>query len=441
MTSTTHAYAVTEPKGGSKPVKAGVVRLVPKKNLYTGETGFTKHFKPATTLERDLLCLASAVYAADVLSERGKREEASRVIDVEVPVVNHAVFASETKRLEKILYLLSSDAWTLKFIKMNGAPEANLTWPEDTGAQTLLFSGGLDSLAYAYRLAKDAAPIILVSHDSGNPVTKRSQQDLTQALDKIAAPSPTHVELRVALKDDREFELPDGREPSQRCRSFMFLALAGLVARRTGAHEVVYIAENGQMAIHLPLTSARIGCFSTRTAHPQVVAEMGVVLEKLLGVPLRFENPFLYDTKAEVVRSLCAEQPELVGKAVSCWRASRLPRSGPHTHCGECVPCLVRRIALEHNGLKVSAEYQRDLLSENVSKLAADDEGKRNLTELALFASRFRMKRSQQDYVLDFPELVSKYFDAAKAIDMYQRFSNEAATVLSKYPPLAPLLA
>jgi hypothetical protein len=61
---------------------------------------------------------------------------------------------------------------------------------------------------------------------------------------KSAPPSPT-------LKFDSE--------NSQRSRSYLFLTLAALCARRVGHDEVLVIAENGQMAIHLPITQARIG--------------------------------------------------------------------------------------------------------------------------------------------------------------------------------------
>jgi hypothetical protein len=45
--------------------------------------------------------------------------------------------------------------------------------------------------------------------------------------------------------------------------------------------QLIYIAENGQMAIHLPLTQARIGAFSTHTAHVQNLAEQSGQLESI----------------------------------------------------------------------------------------------------------------------------------------------------------------
>ena len=61
------------------------------------------------------------------------------------------------------------------------------------------------------------------------------------------------------------------RENSQRTRSFLFLTLAALVTRRCGFNKVLFMAENGQFAIHLPLNSSSVGPFSTHTADPQFI--------------------------------------------------------------------------------------------------------------------------------------------------------------------------
>ena len=63
----------------------------------------------------------------------------------------------------------------------------------------------------------------------------------------------------------------------------MFLILAALVARRLGRRDLLMIAENGQMAIHLPLSTARIGAFSTHTAHPDVLDSMQTILSSALA--------------------------------------------------------------------------------------------------------------------------------------------------------------
>ena len=103
-------------------------------------------------------------------------------------------------------------------------------------------------------------------------------------------------------------------ETTQRTRSFLFLILGGLVARRTGRREILYMAENGQMAIHLPLTEARIGAFSTHTAHPDVLIEMQKFLSIALAVELKIENPYVLRTKGEVVAVVHSKRPHLIAQ-------------------------------------------------------------------------------------------------------------------------------
>jgi hypothetical protein len=215
----------------------------------------------------------------------------------------------------------------------------------------------------------------------------------------------------------------------------MFLVIGAIASRRRGYRDLVLIAENGQMAIHVPLTAARLGAFSTHTAHPEVVAETETILKKVLDFPLRIRNPFLYKTKAEVVAPLVANHKASLALSVSCWRSSRqaLP------HCGECVPCLIRRIALEKHGVKL-AEYARDLLTEDVGALGIDDTGKRNLMELAEFVWRFGSNRSDQQLQNECPDLQNAFFDGAQAIAMYRRSAEEAKEVFAKYPQVAALV-
>ena len=200
------------------------------------------------------------------------------------------------------------------------------------------------------------------------------------------------------------------------------------------------MAENGQFAIHLPLTSARIGPFSTHTAHPQFLRLMQVLLRELFLCPdLILENPFVNFTKAEVVGSVPQQLRVALDRSISCWRTSRLPTK---THCGECIPCLSRRIALESHEIHFD-EYERDLLRENIGVLDADDNGKRNLMDLLEFAAKFHGPRALADehqICLEFPELINPDINRENAINMYRKFGAEASRVLKMYPRVAELM-
>jgi hypothetical protein len=117
---------------------------------------------------------------------------------------------------------------------------------------------------------------------------------------------------------------------------------------------------------------------------------------------------------------------------------SRLSR---HSHCGQCIPCLARRIAFESRGISFK-EYDRSLLEEDIGGLPPDDPGKRNLVDLLEFISRFRSSRKgQEDMILEqFPELYNDHVDRRQAISMYKRFAGEAMSVLQQYPNVVSLL-
>lgn len=329
---------------GSEPV--GTLLLVPSENLVTGLESFRKEYSDFTTLEEDMLTVAAAIFACDLAFRRGEREEITRSIDLEVPVVNYHAFENTKDDLEMLLWTLSHDNWNLKFTRTDGQPEAKRTWPKGKGA-TILFSGGVDSFAGALELlvARGRDSVQLASHVTGNPVTRRSQDDLISYLEMRFKGAVNRIAVRSGGRNKGKCVFPSDaeREETQRTRSFMYLSVAALAARRSGHSELVLIAENGQMAIHLPLSVARIGAFSTHTAHPEFVAQAASFFSRILASELSVSNPYVYKTKSEVVATISIADRAALGQSVSCWRGARVPS---FNHCGDCVPCLVRRIGI-----------------------------------------------------------------------------------------------
>jgi 7-cyano-7-deazaguanine synthase in queuosine biosynthesis len=423
------------------PVEPGILRLKPGVNLTTGERQFREVFGKLTSLERDVLVVASSIFACDLAFQRGERENFTRQIDVTIPVVNLAVFNHVVEDLRYALYTLSNDAWNLRFVQQSGNPETPCEWPQNHEGKVLLFSGGLDSFAAAIHYGDGGGQMQLVSHITANRVVSEAQEKLFNYLDRQYSRQFCRLAFRVGgvSKASKGYPFPSDqdREETQRTRSFLFLSLAALVARRNGFRDVVLIAENGQMSIHLPLTAARISAFSTHTAHPEFVHIIAQILSTLLAYPIRIENPFLYRTKAEVIQTVVLHHSTMVGATVSCWKASRL--GNRYNHCGVCIPCLVRRIAVEAHGVQLS-EYKRNLMTENVAALHPDDEGKRNLVELAEFITLFEHNHPQAFLEDVYPDLINRYIDATKAVEMYRRFATEARAVFNCYPQLRDFL-
>ncbi len=423
----------------SKNIKTGL-GLRPDINLYTGKTQFIENFGNPTSLEEDLLVLGSAIFAADLAIKRGQQHHFIRSIELIVPVVNLPSFLNVSEDIIYALNVLSSDAWKINFIQRAGQPEVAKESGGRNAGKVLLFSGGLDSFAAAVSLADKNKQVYLVSHVTANQVISGTQNDLTEHLNLIYANKFSRAAFRVTgigkLTKGFPFPQDKDREETQRTRSFMFLCLAGLIARRQGYQDVVMIAENGQMAIHLPLSAGRISAFSTHTAHPEFVSLMSNILSKLLNYKINIENPFLYMTKSEVVKLLLPKHKKVIAQTVSCWKASRVSH---FHHCGICVPCLIRRIALESNGISLP-EYDRDLLQDNIAQLSADDDGKRNLVDLCEFINNFKHNRSLAELQLLFPELATDSFDVGRVIKMYKRFATEALTVFNDYPEVMKII-
>jgi len=404
-------------------------------SLITGLNDFSNYFNQPTTLEEDILVLASSIFAADRATLRGEREDICREIELEIPLVNITKFNEVIPFIENTLRLLSNDAWKLIPRKFDG-PNEIITVPKNNGGRTLLFSGGLDSLAAAVLMGKEKKVLEIVSHITRNPITARSQQSLTSLL-KTKGFNINHRQFFISSKSDEDLGVDHSGESSQRTRSFLFMAIGAIVARRTGNHKVLIMAENGQMAIHLPLTQGRIGAFSTHTAHPDVIAGSQSIFSKLLSFDLMISNPFIELTKKEVVEIVNNTLPEAIPFSTSCFRNWRLPAGA--THCGECIPCFIRRIAIESLRSDETA-YARDLWIEDIINLARDDEGRRNLMDLLEFI-KFITISSVEEIMSEYPELYSRNIDQSAIINMYKRFCVESNKLFKNYPNIGSLIS
>jgi len=121
----------------------------------------------------------------------------------------------------------------------------------------------------------------------------------------------------------------------------------------------------------------------------------------------------------------------------SCWKSSRL--AAGTTHCGECIPCFIRRIAIESYQPDGTA-YARDIFQQDLRQLATSDEGRRNLADLAEFTLKFE-KMADAELYDEWPELYSENLDAAATILMYKRAAADTRNLLTKYPVGSQVLA
>lgn len=406
------------------------------RNLFTGEDNFKEAFGSLTSLESDLLLISASIFAADRATARGEREDITREIELQIPVVNSGRLEALTTQIEEILRNLSHDTWIIKLRQVSGNPEWGVQSGKE-GGRTLLFSGGLDSLAAAIEFGKQEKTLQLVSHITRNSTTVQAQRKLAACLKDHGLDLPHH-QFFVSSRSSGPSQFNHAIEDTQRTRSFLFLVLGALAARQAGHSEVLYLAENGQMAIHLPLTQARIGAFSTHTAHPDVLVGMEAFLSKALDTPFKLLNPYVHLTKAEVVKKIIDFSGDMIQTANSCWRSAHL--GSDITHCGECIPCFIRRIAIEYSISEDPTAYGRDCWREEISQLGPKDNGRRHIVDLAEFIVRIE-SLSPEDIKFEWPELYSSNINDTEVIAMYKRFSKEARIVLSRYSTLESILS
>ena len=114
------------------------------------------------------------------------------------------------------------------------------------------------------------------------------------------------------------------------------------------------MCENGFISINPPLTGTRLGSLSTRTTHPVFLGLVQRLLDAA-GLRVRVENPYQLKTKGEMLRE-CENKTLLRAHASETTSCGRFKQFG-YTHCGRCVPCLVRRAAFRASGMTDKTKY------------------------------------------------------------------------------------
>jgi len=304
-----------------------------------------------------LLFLALGVWAADKLAPRRPRPDAwSRDIRLELPAP--PTWAGLAGDLAPLLNFLTGDTWILKPRQAEVTLESTGDWPHAWQPTAVaLFSGGLDSLIGAIDLLEQGQRLVLVSHyDYGQLAA--TQQTLAAALVRHYGPERlVHLGLRV------QFE---GPELTLRSRSLLYLALGLAAVSAFPGRLPLVVPENGWISLNPPLTLNRLGTYSTRTTHPDVLNKI-VNFWRRAGLSQDLVNPYQDLTKGEMTAG-CANPgllKELAPLSVSCARptAGRWRRERGNA-CGYCYPCLVRRAALHRLGQDRGEDYRVDVLAD-----------------------------------------------------------------------------
>ncbi|MBX3725126.1 MAG: hypothetical protein KF823_04340 [Xanthomonadales bacterium] len=285
----------------------------------------------------DFLSLALAVVTADVsVTRKDSADGWTRQIELVVAVSDPVFWSTQSDAIEAMMGFLSTDRWRLNFVGGGHKPKAPSKLVRPKEDCVVLLSGGLDSLVGAIDLVEEGYSPLVVSN-----VVRGDADNQSMFAERIGG-GLNHLAL------SHNATPPWGKESSQRARSIIFLAFAVVAATtleryQAGEEVPVFVCENGFIALNPALTHMRLGSLSTRTAHPEFLSRLRDLLGSA-GLRIRLDNPYENKTKGQMLNE-CKDQAlleELALSSVSCGRY----RVFRYTHCGRCVPCQVRRAAI-----------------------------------------------------------------------------------------------
>jgi len=325
----------------------------------------------------DLVEIATYVYVADQATRRGKKDVDTfggswrRAFEFHIPVrVPDLWNGAEVKRvLCATLGFLSDDHYEFTFYPASNPPGFQMYLVGGDGwlgqpDQVMLFSAGLDSLAGAIDEAVvQRRRLLLVNHRSTEKHNTRHRELERLLAEKAGQLRPQHMAVRV----NKEKRL--GVEPTQRSRSFLYVALGATVARMVGLKNVRFY-ENGVVSLNLPVCAQVVGGRATRTTHPRVLLGFQALLSLVGGEPFTVDNPFRWETKAQIIKRIVdAGCGPLITPSVSCAHTWEATTQFPH--CGVCSQCIDRRFGIIAAGAEqfdLAGNYEVDIFTQSRPK-------------------------------------------------------------------------
>ncbi len=251
----------------------------------------------------DLVDLAMAVYYADRRSQRNRTSKSfeltgHREIHIRLRVRELELWKSKeiSSSLVNLLSWFTEDTWEFEFSKSNVKRKSEyveplFASPVSDPKISLLFSGGLDSLAGLCSLMgehQDCSFIVISGSTSQR--TTQIQRDLIKELVRYWHRQSRELRSLVVPFGIRRPERTCCEETSQRSRGFVFL-LIGATAAIMAKSTVLYVCENGVGAANLPFNEGQLGIDNTRGVHPLSLARSSDFLGLFPGRSMQIVNP------------------------------------------------------------------------------------------------------------------------------------------------------
>jgi 7-cyano-7-deazaguanine synthase in queuosine biosynthesis len=300
----------------------------------------------------DLLYISLMVYYADRKILRKLEDDSwTRHIKIYVPVIEIDKWNENKGLLEKMLSFLSGDRWNFEFRKreLNQKEKKVFKGIERQKKKyqpkaVCMLSGGLDSFIGAIDLLDKEKDIWFVGHYGGGKGVIQYQNNVRSKLVAQYELSPKQF--------FNFFASPiHGIEDTTRTRSFMFFAHAIILCSACDKDMKLFIPENGLISLNIPLTNTRLGSCSTRTTHPYYIKLFQQLLINL-DIKVKLYNPYQFKTKGQMIID-CRDLHFLkanISETMSCSHpdVGRYKSDKHPSHCGNCLPCVIRRAAIEY---------------------------------------------------------------------------------------------
>lgn len=385
----------------------------------------------------DLAILAATVTAADTrISRKDDAQDSwTRELDLYLPVSNVDLWLDNAKLIERMLRFLTGDLWYVSFRARQKGMTSLIERPPKLVSTTLdtvcLFSGGLDSFVGAIDLLENGNNPMFVSHYKD--ASTKSQEYCAARLSKQYGNfGLRYVRANVSFNKN---DLPRlSTEITTRGRSFIFFALAALVADAIDGTTQFYVPENGLISLNVPLDPLRIGAWSTRTTHPYYMARWQELLDNL-DIDTQLLNPYRFKTKGQML-SECANLAFIaknydITTSCSSIAKARWKRLS-HGHCGYCTPCLIRRASIK-------SAFGKDTTTYSIPNLYARPLNARQLesTDVRSFQMMHRRLGKNPDLaslLVHKPGPLNDYSDTeiSNYIDVFERGINEVGALVEK---------
>ncbi len=282
----------------------------------------------------DLLEIAAYVAAAEILSDQ-KEFVSGSLYKFYIGARDYEFWnRSEAKHLlVQLTEFLSPFRFEFNFCRQTagGKKRSKPAKRPKKGNKVTLFSGGLDSMAGAVKVLSETDDnVCLLSHQPGLPGVSYVQNTLYNMLSELYPGRCKHYKFHCGVPN---------RQSSDKTRMMRPLVYntAAFAAASVDGTDHYFVFENGISAMNLnkELPSA------DRSTHPKALGILEELFSLVSGKPFHINQPFLFYTKADVIRVLKDNnQVQLLKHIVSCSRTTDIKPGD--SHCGVCPACISR---------------------------------------------------------------------------------------------------